>query len=122
SNYGAELLVEIARFWASIARLDPRHGRYEIKGVIGPDEYQIAYPGAAAPGIDNNAYTNVMAVWTLCRAREALDRLSAHRCGELVRYLDLRDDELAHWDDVSRRMRIVFQDDGAISQFEGFER
>ncbi|TLP66626.1 glycoside hydrolase family 65 protein [Microbispora triticiradicis] len=37
---GAHLLVEIARFFASVARLDPLSGRYEIKGVMGPDEYQ----------------------------------------------------------------------------------
>ena len=122
SEYGAELMVEIARFWASRATLEPASGRYEIKGVVGPDEYHTAYPGAATPGIDNNAYTNVMAVWTLCRAREALARLPARRRRELTAFLGLADAELAHWDEVSRRMRIVFHGDGVISQFEGFEQ
>ena len=44
--YGAELILEIARFWASIARLNDARGRYEIHGVMGPDEFHDAYPDA----------------------------------------------------------------------------
>ena len=63
---GAELLIEIARFWASIGDLQPKLDRYEILGVMGPDEYHDAYAGADRPGVDNNTYTNVMAVWVIC--------------------------------------------------------
>ncbi|GIH81573.1 hypothetical protein [Planobispora longispora] len=52
---GAEMLVEIARFFASLATLDPVSGRYEIRGVMGPDEYHESYPGAPSPGLDNTA-------------------------------------------------------------------
>ena len=38
-DYGAELMLEIARFWASLAQYDPEHERYEIHGVMGPDEF-----------------------------------------------------------------------------------
>src|SRR6266700_1342572 len=31
---GAEMMMEIARFWSSIAHLNPERGRYEIHGVI----------------------------------------------------------------------------------------
>jgi trehalose/maltose hydrolase-like predicted phosphorylase len=62
ANYGAELLVEIARLFASLAVYNPAPARYEIRGAMGPDEYHDAYPGADRPGIDNNAYTNVMVV------------------------------------------------------------
>ena len=34
-DYGAEMLVEIARFWASRASYDQERGRYSILGVIG---------------------------------------------------------------------------------------
>ena len=71
--YGAEMFIEIARFWASIATYDPARGRYEIRGVVGPDEYHDAYPGSERPGIDNNAYTNAMAAWVLWRAHDVLD-------------------------------------------------
>ncbi|CAL8480692.1 PfkB family carbohydrate kinase [Caballeronia sp. S22] len=73
---GVEMIVEIARFWASAARFDATRGRYVIRGVIGPDEYHNEYPGVALPGLDNNAYTNVMAMWTLRSAGYALARLS----------------------------------------------
>ena len=65
---GAELLLEIARFWASVATYNSELGRYEILGVMGPDEYHEAYPDSGEPGLDNNTYTNVMAVWVLQRA------------------------------------------------------
>ena len=72
---GAEMLIEIARFWASAATYNPQLGRYEIAGVMGPDEYHDAYPGRDRPGLDNNTYTNVMAVWVLLKAIQALDEL-----------------------------------------------
>jgi alpha,alpha-trehalase len=120
-NYGAEMIFEISRFWASIARYDPALDRYEILGVMGPDEYHEGYLGAVAPGLDNNTYTNVMAVWVLCRALELIDLLPEPRRSELCESLSLDDTELAHWEDVSRKMRLVFHGDGVISQFEGYE-
>ena len=65
-------MLEIARFWASIATYNHALDRYEIKGVMGPDEFHEGYPGRDEPGLDNNAYTNVMAVWCLCRAFDVL--------------------------------------------------
>ena len=88
---------------------------------MGPDEYHDGYVGAAAPGLRNNAYTNVMAVWVLCRALELVDLLPEPRRSELRERLALDDAELARWEDVSRKMRLVFHDDGVISQFEGYE-
>ena len=70
SAHGAEMLLEIARFWASIASYDHDTDRYEIRGVMGPDEYHDGYPDRDEPGLDNNAYTNVMAAWVLARALE----------------------------------------------------
>jgi alpha,alpha-trehalase len=121
TNYGAEMILEISRFWASIARYDPALDRYEIAGVMGPDEYHDGYVGAATPGLVNNAYTNVMAVWVLCRGLELVDLLPEPRRSELLARLSLDGRELAHWDAVSRKMRVVFHEDGVISQFEGYE-
>jgi trehalose/maltose hydrolase-like predicted phosphorylase len=119
--YGAELILDIARFWSSVARLNEARGRYEIHGVMGPDEFHEGYPGAASPGLNNNAYTNLMAVWVLCRALEVLELLSETRRSELTARLDLSAEELARWADISRKMFVPFFEDGLISQFEGYE-
>ncbi len=118
---GTEMLVEIARFWASIATYNRALDRYEINGVMGPDEYHDAYPDAEEPGLNNNAYTNIMAAWTLCRAKEALDLLRPHRLREIWERLSLELEELEEWDEISRKLKIPFHDDGIISQFEGYE-
>lgn len=122
SDYGAELLLEVARFWASIATHNAERDRFEIRGVVGPDEYHTHYPDADEPGIDNNAYTNVMAVWTLTKALGVLEELTPSRREELLDWLALEQDELDHWDAVSRRMFVPFHGEGVLGQFEGFER
>ena len=120
--YGGEILVEIARFLASISSYNHSLDRYEIRGVVGPDEYHEGYPWRDEPGLDNNTYTNVMTVWTLQRALDVLDMLPQRRRHELVTRLRLQQDELVHWEDITRKMRICFHDDGILSQFEGYER
>ncbi len=120
ADYGAEILFEISRYWASIAQFDPTLGRYVIAGVMGPDEYHDGYLGASAPGLKDNAYTNVMVAWVLCRSLELVDLLPEPQRRELMDRLSLDKAELARWDDVSRRLRVVFHKDGVISQFEGY--
>ena len=120
--HGAELILDIARFWSSIAHFNDERGRYEIRGVMGPDEFHEGYPDASTPGLNNNAYTNIMAVWVLCRALEVLDLLPDMRRAELMTRLGLSADEMARWDDISRRMFVPFHGDGIISQFEGYEK
>lgn len=116
---GAEMLVEIARFWAGLASLDDTGNRYVIRGVIGPDEFHSGYPGRQYDGIDNNAYTNVMAVWVIMRALEALEILRLQDRLGLVEKVGLTAQERDHWDDLSHRMIVPFHD-GVISQFEGY--
>jgi alpha,alpha-trehalase len=120
-DYGAEMLLDIARFWASASTYNARLERYEIRGVMGPDEYHDRYPGADHPGLSNNAYTNVMAVWVLARALAVLDILPDNVRRRLCDRLALTGAEIATWDTISRRMRLVFHADGIVSQFEGYE-
>ncbi|MEU1056436.1 glycosyl hydrolase family 65 protein [Streptomyces sp. NPDC005876] len=116
---GAETLLQIARFWADSAVWDDRLGRHRIRGVVGPDEYHDAYPGAPGPGLDDNAYTNVTAAWVLTRTLQVLRDLPEPRRRELVERTDLDDGELQQWEDVSRTLHIPFHG-GVISQFEGY--
>lgn len=120
ANYGAEVMLDIARFFSGLAHLDATDRRYHIHGVMGPDEYSTRYPGAAEPGLNDNAYTNVMAVWLLRRAQDVLDALPATRRTELIERLGLGPEELARWKEIGRRMYVPIGADGVISQFEGY--
>ncbi|MDO9559024.1 MAG: beta-phosphoglucomutase family hydrolase [Syntrophales bacterium] len=119
--YGAELIIEIARFWSSMATFNKQRARYELQGVVGPDEFHEGYPDSSTPGLNNNAYTNIMAVWVLRRALDVLNLLSDVRRSELITKLGVKTEDIARWDDISRRMFVPFHDDGIISQFEGYE-
>ncbi|MET9827814.1 glycosyl hydrolase family 65 protein [Streptomyces sp. NPDC006385] len=116
---GAEMLLQIARFWGDKAVYDEALGRHRIKGVVGPDEYHEAYPDAERPGLDDNAYTNVTAAWVLTRTLELLDALPEPRRRELVERTGLDGGETELWEDVSHTLHIPFHDD-VISQFEGY--
>ncbi|MBE0429327.1 MAG: glycoside hydrolase family 65 protein [Thermoleophilia bacterium] len=120
SYYGAEMLVEISRFWASIATFNAERNRFEIRGVMGPDEFHTGYPDTEQPGLNNNAYTNVMAAWTLRCASGTLGLLDEKRRRNLLEELDVSDEELVRWDEISRNLFVPFHDDGIISQFEGY--
>jgi alpha,alpha-trehalase len=117
---GAPMLVEIARFWASMATYDRARDRYEIRGVMGPDEYHDGYPDRHEPGLNNNAYTNVMVVWLLCRVIELFERLPDHHVRELWETLHVTRVEFDRWEDISRKMVVPFHGAGIISQFEGY--
>lgn len=66
-NYGYEIIFEAALFWASRLEYIEDRDRYEIRDVIGPDEYK--------EHVDNNAYTNYMAAYTMKLALKNQDYL-----------------------------------------------
>jgi len=121
SFYGGEIIIEIARFWASIATYNSKFNRYEILGVIGPDEYHDAYPGADRPGLNNNAYTNLMVVFVMDQALNLQHVLPEQDWDYLKKNLRIEDCELVKFQKMSRRMKLVFHRDGILRQFEGYE-
>ena len=118
---GAEMMLEIARFWSSIAHFNPDRGRYEIHGVMGPDEYHEKYPGSEEEGLRNNAYTNVMVAWVCEIAQKVLGLMPGRRRESLCAKIGLSDDDIRTWEDMSHKMFVPFHGDGIISQFEGYE-
>ena len=112
---GAEILLETARFWASRAQPGP-DGRYHITRVIGPDEYH--------EGVDDNAYTNVMAQWNLECGAEAVRLLQARwpqRGGELLARLQVAAEEWEHWRTVAQKMHTGLDPaTGLLEQFRGY--
>ena len=120
-SQGAEILLEVARFFSDLAVLDETSDRYDVSGVMGPDEFHDGPPGRPGAGLRNNTYTNVMAAWTLARAVEAVALLKTRNCGPLWNRLRLRPGEVDRWNRVRHRLRVVLHADGVLSQFDGYE-
>ncbi len=120
-DHGAEIMLEIARFWSSIAHFNPERDRYEIHGVMGPDEFHEKYPGADESGLRNNAYTNIMVAWICEQAQVVLGLLTERRRDTLRAKLGLTDEEIETWQAMSRKMYVPFHGDGIISQFEDYD-
>jgi trehalose/maltose hydrolase-like predicted phosphorylase/beta-phosphoglucomutase-like phosphatase (HAD superfamily) len=121
ATIGIELLVDIVRCFASMTTYDAAADRYDIDGVMGPDEFHDGYPGRPGCGVRNNAYTNILLAWTLRRTIAALDELDRHDWGRARRRLRIAASEPGQWERLSRRLRIPFHGDGVISQFDGYE-
>ena len=123
-TYGAELMLETVRFWVSLAEYDTARDRYVIRGVMGPDEFHTAEAGKTseeASGIANNAYTNVLVAWCIARAFDVLDLLTESHRQRVCNSLGITENDLQHWDHVSRNLFVPFHGDGIMSQFEGYE-
>ena len=114
-DYGAEMLLEIARFWSTRARHGD-DGTYHIDTVIGPDEYHEY--------TDDGAYTNVMAQWALRTALDAANELQTQhstRWQELAAQLGLDASELELWRAVADGMTVLFDPaTGLFEQFKGY--
>lgn len=124
SFYGAEMFLDIASYWASMATYNSERQRYEIHHVVGPDEYHTSYPDSDEKGLNNNAYTNVMVAWLLQKAVDLLELIEKSRKYELLQELDIDDKELSRWSEVSKKMYVPFieGEEGVINQFEGYEQ
>jgi beta-phosphoglucomutase len=115
-DYGAEIILDTAVFWGSRVEWNAERGRYEIRDVIGPDEYH--------EHVDNNAFTNRLVQWHLKMALEVfawLRRECPDRAMELEHQLDLTPARLRHWADVIGCILVLHDpESGLIEQFEGF--
>lgn len=119
-DYGAEMFLEICRFWASKADFNQQTQRYDIAGVMGPDEYHEAYPCAKSGGITNNAYTNLMAAWLFERAFEITEQLDPDALNALYQKIELTGKELDNWRKICTRLTIPLSEDDILEQYEGY--
>jgi kojibiose phosphorylase len=117
-DFGAEIILDTARFWASRAeREETETGyRYAFRNVIGPDEYH--------DHVDNNSFTNFMACWHLRTAVELLDWLKTNhpdQAGQLIDRLQITENVVAGWQDVIEHTVFLYNEHtGLIDQFENF--
>lgn len=99
-EHGVEVLTGIARFWAQRATFSEEKRRYVILGVTGPNEYEN--------NVNNNWYTNKIAVWCMKYALTALEKVKARspqRFEELVRKMKFDERlETEKWQDIIDRM------------------
>jgi maltose phosphorylase len=65
NQYGLEVLIGISRFWAQRVNWSENLQKYVMLGVTGPNEYEN--------NVNNNWYTNYLAVWVLKYTKEALE-------------------------------------------------
>lgn len=118
-KYGAEMFLEICRFWASKAIYNSETGRYSIPGVMGPDEFHEQYHGSDQGGIRDNAYTNILAAWAFKKAERILD-LIGNDADFLKSKINFTADELINWKDISQKLNLVISADGIIAQYDGY--
>jgi nigerose phosphorylase len=112
---GYEVLAQSARFYLSLLWQKPGSRTYQILGAVGPDEYHEK--------VDNNAYTNEMARWTLLTAAEVLAEMKG---SHPAAYAALEqkigfERELPLYKRASARLKEKKPGkDGLIEQFDGY--
>jgi trehalose/maltose hydrolase-like predicted phosphorylase len=115
-DYGAEILLSTALFWASRVEKNEQHGDYEINNVIGPDEWH--------EHVNNNTYTNYMARQNIRYALHIQDWLrqtNPTKAQQLEQQMNLTDESATHWQDVVQHMRILQDPQTKVfEQFDGF--
>jgi maltose phosphorylase len=93
-NQGIDVLVGISRFWADRVHYSERNNKYMIHGVTGPNEYEN--------NVNNNWYTNTMAVWCLKYTLETLEEVDAAKKAELA----VQDEERDQWTKIIENMYL----------------
>jgi len=119
AQYGLEVLVAIARFWAQRVNWSEEREKYVMLGVTGPNEYEN--------NVNNNWYTNYLAVWCLNYTREALDYVKQKDAARFEAILDKISfdlEELELWQEIAdnmyypyhEKLKIYLQQDGYLDK------
>lgn len=99
-EYGIEVLVGIARFWKQRVNWSIEKNKYVMLGVTGPNEYEN--------NVNNNWYTNTLAVWCLKYAIEAAGIVKQRdhtRYQAIAEKLQLNEqEEFSAWNDIISKM------------------
>jgi beta-phosphoglucomutase len=115
-DYGAEIVLDTAVFWASRVEWNTHEERYEIREVIGADEYH--------EHVSNNAFTNRIVQWHLEKALLVYDWLHqkySDQATALDQKLHLTSERRDRWQDIVTRIWIpIDAATGLVEQFEGF--
>lgn len=97
-EYGIDVLVGIARFWAGRVHYNRAKDCYMIHGVTGPNEYEN--------NVNNNWYTNRMTAWMLEYTAQQLTLVPQQK----VAQLDVSDRERAHFLEIAGKMYLPYDE------------
>ena len=115
-EYGLEVLIGIARFWAQRVTLSPRQRKYMILGVTGPNEYEN--------NVSNNWFTNYYARWCLQYTLEMVSwtkRVAGEQFQTLAQKLSFDELEVLLWTDIVKNMYLPSDETyGIILQQDGY--
>jgi maltose phosphorylase len=117
AEYGFEVLLGIARFWAQRVNWSASKQQYVMLGVTGPNEYEN--------NVNNNWYTNYFAVWCLKYAIEVAEYIKtsdSERYYELSSNTNLDEiEEFAKFSDIIENMYLPESKElGVFLQQDGF--
>ena len=103
-DYGIEVLIAIARFWAQRVSFSEEKQKYVILGVTGPNEYEN--------NINNNFYTNYLASWCLRYAAEQVITLQKE---------GITKEETQQWLHIAQNIYLPYSEKyGVYLQQDGF--
>ncbi|MDH3649260.1 MAG: glycoside hydrolase family 65 protein, partial [Saprospiraceae bacterium] len=112
-DYGAEVLIGIARFWSQRVHWSQPKERYVIHGVTGPNEYEN--------NINNNWHTNYIARWCLNYAAEILQPNVPEALQPVIEKTRVTKEEVNHWISIAGKLYLPSDPEtGLIMQQEGF--
>ncbi|MGA9227597.1 MAG: glycoside hydrolase family 65 protein [Mesobacillus sp.] len=112
-EYGIDVLAGISRFWADRVHFNKFKNVYMMHGVTGPNEYEN--------NVNNNWYTNRIAVWTLRYTLEVIDFMKQNGHEDRLAGLGFSDEELAKWQDIIDRMYFPYDEErGVFVQHDTF--
>ena len=107
---GIRTVIECGKFYYSLLLHRLTKDYYEIHDVIGPDEYHER--------INNNGYTNRMAIYTMEKAAEVVRK--AMKSGTLPGEYD-GEQLLSHFEDGAKKLYLPKPDQhGIVEQFDGY--
>ena len=115
AEFGLDVLVAIARFWAQRVNWSADKQKYVMLGVTGPNEYEN--------NSNNNWYTNYLAAWCL---RYTLSVINSHGSWVVSNKIATQDpipmtQELDHWQHIIDNMYYPFDEQRQVFlQQDGF--
>jgi beta-phosphoglucomutase len=114
-DYGSEIVLDTAVFWMSRVEWSTRYEHYELREVVGADEYH--------EHVNNNAFTNRLMQWHLEKAIYIYDWLKQHhpdRLKQLCDTLNITPGRRSRWEDIVNNIWIPYTKSGLIEQHDGF--